>query len=232
MIKAVFFDLYYTLVQYDPPREDLAREALREFGIDVSREALRGSLSVADEFFYGEQARLPLHKRPPEERVALYAQHQYMILKEVGVNASQELVTKLLQKMKQFDFKLALYDDVVPALMVLGEERGLILGSISNVDRDISPVFEELGIYKLLPIIVTSVETGFGKPEPEIFQEALRRAEVPASEAIFVGDQYQIDVAGANRAGMIGVLLDRSNVYKDTVDCPRIQSLSEIVNLL
>ena len=52
MIKAVFFDLYYTLVRYDPPREDLARESLSEFGIEASLEALRRGLSVADEFFY------------------------------------------------------------------------------------------------------------------------------------------------------------------------------------
>ena len=26
MIKAVFFDLYHTLVRYDPPREELQRQ--------------------------------------------------------------------------------------------------------------------------------------------------------------------------------------------------------------
>ena len=33
MIRAVFFDLYQTLVRYDPPREDLISGALGDFGI-------------------------------------------------------------------------------------------------------------------------------------------------------------------------------------------------------
>ena len=33
MIKAVFFDLYHTLVRYEPPREELQSKALKDFGI-------------------------------------------------------------------------------------------------------------------------------------------------------------------------------------------------------
>jgi len=231
MTKAVFFDLYYTLIRYDPSREELLKQLLEGYGMEASLEAIRQGLSVADDFFYREQSRLPLSRRPAEERITIYIQHQEITLKEAGIHTSKQLTSELLGKMRQLDLKLALYDDVIPALTEL-KERGLILGSISNVDKDISPVFEELGIYKLLQIVVTSLETGFGKPEPEIFQEALRRAKVAAPEAIFIGDQYQIDVVGANRAGMKGVLLDRNNGFKEIVDCPRIQSLSEIVSLL
>lgn len=47
MIKAVFFDLYHTLVRYDPPREELEAEALKEFGIDIAPEALKPSRSAS-----------------------------------------------------------------------------------------------------------------------------------------------------------------------------------------
>jgi len=231
MTKAVFFDLYYTLVRYDPSREELLKQLFGDFGIETSPEAIQRGLFAADDFFYREQSRLPLSSRPMEERIAVYTQHQEITLKKAGIDASKQLTIELLNKMRQFDLKLALYDDVIPALTIL-KDRGLILGSISNVDRDISPVLEELGIYKLLQIIVTSLETGFGKPEPEIFQEALRRAKVPASEAIFVGDQYQIDVVGANKAGMKGVLLDRNNKSREFATCLKIQSLAELINFL
>ena len=36
MVKAVFFDFYNTLVNYDPPREELEARALKDLGIDVS----------------------------------------------------------------------------------------------------------------------------------------------------------------------------------------------------
>jgi putative hydrolase of the HAD superfamily len=45
------------------------------------------------------------------------------------------------------------------------------------------------------------------KPDPSIFQEALRRAGCPPQEALFVGDSLQQDIAGANRVGLRSVLI-------------------------
>ncbi len=48
-----------------------------------------------------------------------------------------------------------------------------------------------------------------------------------------VGDNYITDVLGARSAGIEGILLDREGVRRDTaLDCPRIESLSELVDLL
>ena len=41
MIKAVFFDLYQTLVCYEPPREELQARVLRDFGINVTSDSFR-----------------------------------------------------------------------------------------------------------------------------------------------------------------------------------------------
>ncbi len=56
MIKAVFFDLYHTLVRYDPPREELQAKVLKDFGIEVKPELFRRPLVIADEFIYQEIA--------------------------------------------------------------------------------------------------------------------------------------------------------------------------------
>ena len=81
-------------------------------------------------------------------------------------------------------------------------------------------------------MVVTSLGVGFHKPQPEIFQEALRQAGVEASEAVYVGDQYQIDVVGARGAGVKGVLIDRGDDFREITDCPRIQNLADIVQHL
>jgi putative hydrolase of the HAD superfamily len=52
MIKAVFFDLYQTLVRYEPPREEIEAKVLKNFGIEVTPEALVRPIIVADEFIY------------------------------------------------------------------------------------------------------------------------------------------------------------------------------------
>ncbi len=231
MIKAVFFDLYNTLIGYDPPREELQARVLNDFGVKVKPEAFRRPLVIADEFIYQEHARTPLSKRPAEEKMALYAQYQGIVLKEAGIEASNQLIGGILSKMQKFNFKTVLFDDVVPALTEL-KERRLILGLISNVDRDIAPLLKELGLTSLLQVVVTSQEAGFNKPQPEIFTEALRQARVKAQEAMYVGDQYQIDVVGANGAGMQGVLLDRGGYFDQITDCLRIQSLTQLAEHL
>ncbi len=231
MIKAVFFDLYQTLICYDPPREQLEAGVLKEYGVDVDPEAIRHGLVVADEFIYKEHARWSLSKRPKEDKLAVYTQHQRILLQEAGVDASEQLIVGVLSKMQQFDLKPALFDDVVPALTQL-IARELILGLISNVDRDITPLCDKLGLSSLLRIVVTSQGAGFSKPQPEIFQEALRQAGVEAAEAIYVGDQYQIDVVGATEAGMKGVLIDRCDDFSEITSSPRIRSLTKIVEHL
>lgn len=231
MIKAVFFDLYHTLVTYEPPQEELEARALKELGIDVSPEALRRPIVAADEFIYNEIARRPLSYRSQEEKMALYIQYQETVLREAGLKHDQKLVLSLLGMMQQTKMNLVLFDDVVPTLTDL-KNRGITLGLISNVEQDMTETMTRLRLPSWLEIIVTSQDAGFNKPQPEIFQEALRRAGVQPAEAIYVGDQYQVDVIGARGAGMKGILLDRNDYYRVITDCPRISNLSEILDYL
>ena len=166
-----------------------------------------------------------------EDKTALYARYQGIVLKEAGIEATEKIILSLLGKMQQFDMKLVLFDDVLPALTDL-KDRGLTLGLISNVDSDVIPLIERLGLASWLQVVVTSQNAGFNKPQPEIFRTALKQAEVQASEAIYVGDQYQVDVVGSTKAGMKGVLLDRGGYFVEITDCPRIQSLTQLVEHL
>jgi len=231
MIKAAFFDLYQTLACYQPPREEIQSQVLKELGIEAAPEALLYPLVIADEFIYQEHARMPFRKRSDEERKALWGQYQAIVLKEAGIEPNQELIRGILGRMQQVKFDMALFDDVLPALSQL-KDKGLILGLISNVDNDIAPVLSKLGLEPLLQVVVTSADAGCNKPRQEIFQEAARRAGIQPQEAVYVGDQYQIDVIGANQAGMKGILLDRGGYFKETIEEPKIQSLYQLAEHL
>ena len=89
--------------------------------------------------------------------------------------------------------------------------------------------FNKLDLNKWLEIVVTSLDAGANKPQPEIFLEALKQAGVQQSEAIYVGDQYKVDIIGATGAGMKGILIDRTDYYQEITDCPRIRSLTELI---
>ena len=101
------------------------------------------------------------------------------------------------------------------------------------LDPDAEAVLDELGTRYLLAIvtngapaiqraklaltdlgrrfdaIVVSGEVGAGKPDPRPIHAALAALEVPADEAVMVGDSLERDVAAARAAGVYAVWLDR-----------------------
>ncbi len=231
MIKAVFFDLYQTLVHYQPSQEELEAAALKDLGINVTAYALRRPILVANEFIYQQMAIRPLSRRSREETIALYSQYQRIVVKEAGVKADEKIVLRLLGMMQQAKMDLVLFNDV-PAVLDALKKRHLKLGLISNIEQNMTATLEKLGLSSKLDIIVTSQDVGFTKPKPEIFQYALKKAGVNPAEAVYVGDQYQVDVIGAKGAGMQGILIDRDDYYKEKLDCPRLKTLGDIVEFL
>ena len=231
MIKAVFFDLYQTLVHYKPSQEELEARALQSFNINVTAETLHHPILTANEFIYEQMARRPLSQRSREETTTLYTEYQRIVLKEAGIKADDRIVLKLLGMMQQAKMDLVLFNDVMPALDGL-KKRKLTLGLISNIERDMTATLDKLGLSSRLDIVVTSQDAGFTKPHPEIFRYAIKQAGVPPAETVYVGDQYQVDVVGSNDAGMKGILLDRDEYYRETLDCPRLRSLKELADYL
>lgn len=231
MIKAVFFDLYQTLIHYQPSQEELEAAALKSLGIVVTAAALRRPMLTANEFIYQRIAEKPLSRRTREETMALYAEYQRIVLKEAGIAADEKIVLRLLGMMQQAKMDLIIFDDVLAALDDL-KKRGFKTGLISNIDQNMSEALDKLGLSARLDIIVTSQDAGFTKPKPEIFRYALDKAGVKPEAAVYIGDQYQVDIIGAQGAGMRGILIDRDDYYPDKPDCPKIKSLQDLGNYL
>ena len=61
---------------------------------------------------------------------------------------------------------------------------------------------ERLGINDLIEILVTSEETGIEKPAPVMFELALEKLKLNASEVAYFGDSLEKDVEGAARCGL------------------------------
>jgi FMN phosphatase YigB (HAD superfamily) len=208
-------------------------DACREVGIELAEERLSRGLIIADQFYMDENARSPIRKRPPQEMMEVYAQYERIVLKEAGVEIPKELALHIMQKLGGVSAKLnfVLFDDVLPTFDLL-KQRRLTLGLISNIDRDIMPFCQELGIAPYLDLVVTSQEVDSDKPHPPIFLAALKRASVEASEAVYIGDQYNVDIVGARGVGIKAVLIDRYDLCTEITDCPRIKTLGEIVGQL
>ncbi len=116
-----------------------------------------------------------------------------------------------------------IFDDVIPTIEALAG-IGLDLGIISNWDDRLRPLLRDLRLDRYFNSILVSCETGFAKPSPVIYQEALRRLGRPASAVLHVGDELQDDFAGATTAGFSALHLRRETPSADL----QIQSLREV----
>lgn len=119
-------------------------------------------------------------------------------------------------------------------LEILNElkDRGLKLGVISNFDDRIYSVMESLNIRPFFDAVTISSETGYCKPQPQIFDAAISALEEPASRILLVGDSLEDDVLAGIRAGIHAILLDRHGRYSSTDAIQRISSLKELLPLL
>jgi putative hydrolase of the HAD superfamily len=104
--------------------------------------------------------------------------------------------------------------DAAPALREL-RGRGLRLVVASNWDCSLPQVLEQAGLAELVDGAVGSAEVGADKPDPAVFEAALRVAGCPPELALHVGDSPVNDVDGAAAAGIRAVLLERDGVRLD-----------------
>ncbi len=233
LIKAVFFDWYNTLAYHEPLRQVLYSQAFQRLGIELTaKDVIRGILA-ADRYCLEENAKSPLRKRSRKEQFEVYLYYPRAILAEAGVEAPQELPEQIMKiVIEQFEgATLALFDDVLSTLDTLTKQN-LILGMITNAAKDTLSVHRKLGLEPYLDFVVTPEDAGADKPEPLIFQAALDRAGVSASEAAHIGDQYELDIVGARGVGIKPILIDRYDLYPEVSDCPRIESLTELAGYL
>lgn len=106
--------------------------------------------------------------------------------------------------------RLALYEDVRPALRALREHR-IPWVLCSNASPDVEGKLHALLGPGLGPrACVVSWRTGARKPHPRMFTSVLDAlGPCTAAETLFVGDRYDCDVAGPRAHGFRTALLDR-----------------------
>jgi len=83
------------------------------------------------------------------------------------------------------------------------KQRNYLLAVVTNGRSEFQRrSISGLGIQNDLDVVLVSEEEQIRKPQVEIFQRAVNRLAVRASESVFVGDNPEADITGAKNAGM------------------------------
>jgi len=124
-----------------------------------------------------------------------------------------------------------LYPETLRTLGAL-KNAGYELGIVSNFDTRLFGVLRALGLAELFDSVTLSSLAHAAKPSPKIFQAALAEHAVDPEDAVHVGDSDREDVAGAESAGVRGILLDREAESSSTGARTVIRRLDELPALL
>lgn len=83
---------------------------------------------------------------------------------------------------------------------------------ISNGFKEVQGLkLEGSGLKKYFDTIVTSESVGVKKPNPKVFDFALKKADAKPEESVMVGDNYEADVKGAFNVGITPVYFANFN---------------------
>ena len=216
MTRAVLFDLYETLVDYDEATSRAFSDSMAE---------LLGQ--PQHEFARTWRSGRPLRETGP---LGTY------LLETLGLDAQQ--ATAVTQRRQAWSRKLLAHPraGAVETLREL-RTRGLVTGMITVCSDDVPAVWNETPFAELFDAVVFSCLVGLRKPDPRIYLLACERLGVQPEDAVFVGDGANDELGGAERVGMRAILIHRAEHDPASHEVaewrgPRVTQLPQLLELL
>jgi putative hydrolase of the HAD superfamily len=215
-LKAITFDVGGTLATGKLNKELYGQhllELLESHGQRVSRRELKRAVGLAVDTL----------NRLREKNLEMdFNEFRRLTLLRLGITPTPEL----LSSMASLYYKCFEQEPVPKCREVLEElSKNYMLGVISNTMSLASKVFlEKFNLAGYFRVQVYSGEVGYRKPHPKIFQIALERLGVLASEAVHVGNDSREDVKGPKKVGMKAILVGSHDPEADLV----VGSLAEV----
>jgi len=225
-IKVVLFDLGGTLLDFnwEHPAE-IHQKVLFSLGISRSFDEVKTAFLNAEK----EAEDLNLFSFFVKmDQKEWGSQWDSLILKHLGIVEYAELARIVQSKWLDFT-NFTLFPEVKDVLLEL-QQRGLKLGLISNgYEEEIHFILEKVNLEKATFDIIVGVDTPqCMKPHPDIFKHAINKLDVKPEEAMFVGDDVEVDYEGAENAGIHALLIDRTE--KKQSELRTINNLREILS--
>ena len=230
-MKALLLDLDDTLLDYSGGAERCWAEACAAVAGALEQPRLVGALVASRRWFWDDPVR---HRRERTNMLRAWTQIAADALARYGAPAP-ELAAALAA-----DFaarRRAVMDLFPETLACLGElrARGLPLALVTNGDATEQRwKIEHCALAPFFGAIVIEGEVGAGKPDAVVYETALKGLGVEAGPDVWmVGDHLEFDVAGAQRAGLRGVWIDRggSGLPREATVRPDriVRALAEVV---
>jgi len=215
MIHAVIFDLDGTLLDRD--------SSVRSF-IDQQYERLKPYLShILKEKYVHRFIELDNHGYVWKDKVYQQLTEEFSIKL-----SSEEMLEDYLREFKNHCVPFENLHSMLHNLKKQGLKLGMITNGYGQFQLD---NIRALGIEDDFDVILISEWEGIKKPNAEIFDRALSKLGVSASESLYVGDHPFNDVEAAKKVGMIAIW-KRNDAWRNIEADYIIDNLREIQAIL
>lgn len=226
-IKAVIFDMYQTLVQ-DPSGQwrTSFKSIVEEQGLNITAEDLWQGWRESEERF---RLRRTDPSLPFQTYYDAWAGGFRLAFQEMGVAGDADAATS------RFFADLSRREPFPETAQALRELQARYRTAVlSNADDGFLLPNLKLLDFQFETVLSSEMARSY-KPQPELFQEMLRRLGLPPEQTLYVGDRHYEDAYGASRVGMNAVWIDRGDRgLRDDLPLPahRITSLLELSALI
>jgi 2-haloacid dehalogenase len=192
--RLILFDADGTLFDYEKSEERALEAALTEEGFPYRREAHR------DVYRSINQELWELFEQGGIQAAELRVERFKRFLTVTGISLDPESISR--RYLKHLAEGAYLYEGVETLIQELRRmyKLGLVTNGLKEVQRN---RFAKTSLPEYISCIVVSDEVGVQKPDPAIFQMALREAgETDPKATLVVGDSLTSDIQGGVNAGM------------------------------
>jgi putative hydrolase of the HAD superfamily len=238
-IDGVIFDLGSTLLEYETvPWDELNVRCLRAGYSFLQQKGF--ALPSPDEFRnrQSEIGKRLNHQARETLREWNLIDALNELLKSFGIGDGRNTAEDFFQAFYQpISDQVTLFADAATVLREL-KQRGKRIGLVSNTvfpeDYHINEL-KYFELYQYFDWTVFSVNFGWRKPHPSIYNKAVSLMELDRERLIFIGDRYIEDVKGPREAGLQAVLKYREGrEYPDPLpeDLAVVRSLTEFIGLI
>jgi putative hydrolase of the HAD superfamily len=224
-VSFVWFDIGYTLLYMQ--REVTYRQALKDFGLDISLQDIEHEFHLTDKLFMREYPGMFL--KPRKVYMPTYLG---IVNYRLGVSLDVCELDARWEEIKQNTEPYWLPFEGVKEVLDELKHRSIGRGIISNWDWTARDVLTAAGLIDYFDHLIISSEVDCNKPDARIFNLALQSASISAGECLYVGDNYYDDAVGSRRVGMETMIINRFGLLgiEEINGCRIIHHISEILD--
>ena len=227
--KHIFFDLDHTLWDFERNAEETKREMFETFKL---KERGIPDYETFREMYIGiNRALWAMYRDNIIEKDELNFRRFYDTICLLGINdrgLGEDMASGFIEGISS---KTYLFPHAKELLEYLYPKYPLHI--ITNGFEEVQfAKLKNSGMDRFFTSVITSEEAESKKPDPEIFLYALRKTGASAEESIMVGDDLDVDIAGARQMGIDQLYVNHERKIHSELVTLEVFSLEEIVGLL